>query len=131
MEKKGRLVVDLRDQPPKISSNICYYDFINPEITGGRSKDIAISAARLEPGRWTYFHYHDMDEAFYVLKGRVAFEIDGEIYNAEENSTVLVPAKVKHKYRSLGPDYGFILIIGGADDWRYEGPKQNSYKLSD
>lgn len=131
MEKKGRLVIHEKDQPPIIASNICYYDFVNPEITGGRSKDLAISAARLEPGRWNYFHYHDMDEGFYVLKGRVAFEIDGEEHIAEENSAALVPAKAKHKYRALGPDYAFVLIIGGADDWRYEGPNQNSYKISE
>lgn len=44
-------------------------------------------------------HYHDQDEAFYILDGEITFVEDGEIIEGVAGSFIFVPRGVVHSFR--------------------------------
>jgi len=46
-------------------------------------------------------HWHEVThQSFYVLKGRVTFDIDGRVFTAEPGSFISVPVRVPHTLRN-------------------------------
>lgn len=64
-------------------------------------------------------HSHVVDdEAFYILRGTFAFELDGELKHAVAGDTVYIPAGVRHLYQNVGEETGELLLVvvpGGLD----------------
>jgi quercetin dioxygenase-like cupin family protein len=58
-------------------------------------------------------HTHPWDESFYVLRGTVNIDSDGEIIAAEQGALVHFPAGTPHGYR-FGAGGGAMLEIAGA-----------------
>lgn len=58
-------------------------------------------------------HSHDWDEAFFVLKGSVAFTCDGKTEMCTPGTLVFVPGGTIHAFK-YGPDGGEMLEVTGA-----------------
>lgn len=76
-------------------------------IKAGRP-ELVVTESRYEPGRRgpdLHIHRHHVD-AFWVLEGRLAFELgpDRDKIEAAAESFVLVPPEVVHTFRNPGPD---------------------------
>jgi mannose-6-phosphate isomerase-like protein (cupin superfamily) len=82
-----------------------------------------------ERGPPPHFHRQHCD-CFYVLEGRLVFEVDGERTELEAGGWVVVPPLVVHTFRNEGPGdarflnvhapgMGFIQYLreGAASDW--------------
>lgn len=66
-------------------------------------------------------HVHrNEDEAFYVLEGRVEFEVDGDKVVGEAGATVFLPRGSTHTWRVVGEEPARMLIMlmpAGLEDY--------------
>ena len=68
--------------------------------TGGA---VAVLEATTAPGERADPHvHHDNDECFYVLEGRVRFEVGGQTVEAAAGAFVFVPRGTVHAARTVG-----------------------------
>lgn len=76
---------------------------------------------RNPPGVGPPPHVHrNEDEVFYVLAGRVEFEVDGERRVGEAGTTVLLPRGSTHTWRVVGDEDARMLIMlmpAGLEDY--------------
>ena len=64
------------------------------------------------PGAGPPLHVHrNEDEAFYVLQGRVEFEVDGDEVVGEPGATVFLPRGSTHTWRVVGEEPARMLIM--------------------
>jgi quercetin dioxygenase-like cupin family protein len=64
------------------------------------------------PGTTLPVHLHrNEDEVFYVLEGRVEFDVAGERVVAEPGATVFLPQGVPHTWRVVGEEPARMLIM--------------------
>jgi mannose-6-phosphate isomerase-like protein (cupin superfamily) len=79
--------------------------------TGG-----VVSVLEFELGPWesgSVLHVHDaVDEAFYVLSGRLEAQLDEERLAADRGSFVWVPRGTRHAFANGGPDKLHVLGLG-------------------
>lgn len=54
-------------------------------------------------------HKHPWDEAFYVLKGDIEFQVADERHRLSAGDYVLIPADHVHSFRGLSEEEGLIL----------------------
>lgn len=73
------------------------------EIPGASSPDERLLIA-------PYHMHHDDDECFYVLSGRIAFEIEDQILFATSGDAVLVPRGAIHTWWNPDPSPARYLI---------------------
>jgi len=75
------------------------------EWQGGASgSGLSIIANEIEQvGGGAKMHRHPYAEVFLVRRGRVTFEVGGEIIAVGEGQIVVVPAGVPHAFRNPGP----------------------------
>lgn len=78
--------------------------------TGGA---FSLHERRIPPGgRRPPAHTHpDRVEAFWVLEGEVAFELDGSATRAGPGTFVLVPGGVSHTFGASGPNEAVLLVL--------------------
>jgi Cupin domain len=79
--------------------------------------------ARETDGAWSLFeehiplgmgpppHRHDWDEAYYVLKGEVNFEIDGHAVTIRAGDFARLPANTVHGFKGASADGARVLIF--------------------
>jgi quercetin dioxygenase-like cupin family protein len=56
-------------------------------------------------------HRHDWDEAYYVLEGEVAFEIDGQPVVIRTGDFARLPANTIHGFKGASPSSARVLIF--------------------
>src|SRR5688572_9510460 len=66
------------------------------EVTGGAW---SLMETSLTKGSGAPPHYHDWDEAYYVLEGAVEFDVDEELLRAEVGDFAYIPAETVHSFR--------------------------------
>ncbi|AZN43914.1 cupin domain-containing protein [Paenibacillus albus] len=65
-----------------------------------------------EPMPIAPLHRHNVDdEAWYVLEGRLAFQIDDDIMEASAGQAVIVPSGKAHTYWNPAPEEARYLLI--------------------
>jgi quercetin dioxygenase-like cupin family protein len=73
------------------------------------------------PGTTLPRHVHrNEDEVFYVLEGRVEFDVAGELAIGEPGATVFLPQGVPHTWRVVGAEPARMLIMlmpAGLEDY--------------
>jgi quercetin dioxygenase-like cupin family protein len=79
--------------------------------TGG-----AVSVLEFELGPWEsgpVLHVHNaVDEALYVLSGRLEAQLDEQRLTADPGSFVWVPRGTRHAFANAGPDKLHVLALG-------------------
>lgn len=86
-----------------------YQVVLAAEDADGRSGMFRVETNR--PGGPPMHVHDDADEYFYVLKGTVRFEVDGQIRHLEPGAVVFVPRGAEHSYRVETEDGGQMLTI--------------------
>ena len=129
MKKKVQpCVVKSEDLEPVELAGGMWKDFIVPNITS--NEHVAICTVEMRPGRWLYTHYHTVEECYFILKGKLLVELDGETKEVPEGSAVYIPPGVKHRFRCYDNNPTTVLVVIADKNWLYEGPYINSYKVS-
>jgi quercetin dioxygenase-like cupin family protein len=62
------------------------------------------------PGQVWADYVHQTDELVMVVKGDVAFEIEGQVHQPAAGQELLIPARARHTVRNLG---------GAQSQWLY------------
>ena len=66
------------------------------------SPNLWIGMSEIDPGSSSNAHAHENEEAFFVVSGYGAVEVDGETVDVGPGSLVLVPPSVTHRLRNGG-----------------------------
>jgi uncharacterized RmlC-like cupin family protein len=67
-------------------------------------------------------HYHDFDEAFYVLEGELTFRLGDELFTRKAGELAFAPRGVPHTYANhSGADARALIICTPAGFERYFG----------
>lgn len=77
------------------------------------TQSYGITLQQGEEGTGPPLHSHDWDEAFYVLKGEIHFNCDGNVYACNVRTLVHLPRGTVHGFR-YGSGGGQMLEITGA-----------------
>lgn len=64
-----------------------------------------------QPGGPPMHIHDDADEYFYVLRGSVRFQVDGQVLRLEPGAVAFVPRGAEHSYRIETQDGGQMLTI--------------------
>jgi len=78
-----------------------------------KTQSYGITLQQGEEGTGPPPHSHDWDEAFYVLRGEIAFQCDGQAHTCGVGTLVHVPRGTVHAF-SYGSGGGQMLEITGA-----------------
>lgn len=81
-------------------SNLALVEWSDP---GGGSSPVQTMAPR-------HLHYED-DEAFYILEGALAFDLDGETVELEAGGAVMIPHGTTHTWWNPRPEPCRYLIL--------------------
>ena len=77
-----------------------------------------INALVLPPGHEGFLHYHDtQDELYFVHRGRVAVEIDGETRELGEGGLFHCESTIPRKVSNPFDEEAVVLAIGGKDGY--------------
>jgi quercetin dioxygenase-like cupin family protein len=91
------------------------YDlFRRPEASDG---DVSFTLQVNLPGNVTADGTHDLEQWFFVHRGRARFVIDGEERIAELGDLVYVPRNVVHRHEEIGDEPVELLVI---DHWPHD-----------
>ncbi len=60
--------------------------------------NLTFMAAIIEPGKSSGLHVHDVEECFYVLRGRGKALIDGEEHKLEPDLCIYCPPRTPHNF---------------------------------
>jgi len=74
-------------------------------VLAGADQNVGVSVGLsvIEPGAGAPLHYHDdVDEVLVILDGLIDFELGGERREVGANHTVVIPAKVPHRFTVIG-----------------------------
>lgn len=64
-----------------------------------------------QPGEGPRLHRHPYDETWVVQEGRLTFQLEDAVLEAEAGDVVIAPAGVPHKFTSVGPDPAYLVCI--------------------
>ena len=78
-------------------------------VTG--SQKLMLLWAKHEPGSVTLPHTHDVEQAYYILSGKLKVTIEGQESVVEANSSILFPAGVEHGFVAQGTEPTSFLIV--------------------
>lgn len=80
----------------------------------GSDQDISFTVERCEPGAWFPVHSHDLEQWFFVYRGRMRFVIDGQEYSVGPGELVCVPRNARHEGSNAVDEVSEYLVI---DHW--------------
>ena len=70
-------------------------------------------------------HWHTCEEAFYVVKGKGWFEIDGERFDIETGDWIFVPMRSIHCHMNTSDEPLTFVFAKGIRLRGYDGPTEN------
>ncbi len=71
----------------------------------------------IEPGGYMPTHTNEVEHEQYVLSGRARISIGGEEFEVGPGDVVFIPAKVPHRYRTIGDvPFVFICVVPNLED---------------
>jgi mannose-6-phosphate isomerase-like protein (cupin superfamily) len=77
-----------------------------------------INGIVMAPGHEGFFHWHDtQDELYFVHRGRVEVEVDGETRVLGEGGLFHVPSTTPRKVSNPFDEEAVVLAIGGKDGY--------------
>jgi mannose-6-phosphate isomerase-like protein (cupin superfamily) len=82
---------------------------LRAEQTGGAVSAVAITAAAGWGG--TPLHHHAFDEMFYVVEGRLTFQLGDEVVQAGPGTLVFAPGGVAHAVANVGEHAARYLLL--------------------
>ena len=87
----------------------------------GDAKGLALAQVELTPGGQVFPHYHEVEEAAFVLEGSAVMTIDGVETNVQAGDAILVPARTVHTLKNLSADrvVRIISAFGSNEVKRY------------
>lgn len=85
-----------------------YHEFL-------RARDMSAGLYHLEPGSQDPQGPHQEDELYYVIRGRGAFEIDGNRIDVSPGSILHVPAKVLHRFVDVSEALDVLVVFAPAE----------------
>ncbi len=91
--------------PKTIAANLA--EFWSPRVIG-EVDDAYIKVARVH-GTLTWHSHDGEDELFYILKGRLRIEMEGEAVELQEGEMFIVPKGVRHN--PIADDECHVLLI--------------------
>jgi quercetin dioxygenase-like cupin family protein len=87
------------------------------------------------PGAEPPLHVHDdADETFYILDGRVAVMVSGEVHQLKAGDTIFLPRGIPHTFRIKSPSARALVFItpAGFEEWfRTLGEPARDFELPD
>jgi quercetin dioxygenase-like cupin family protein len=81
---------------------------LRSEETGGQ---VSIIQTEPKPGVGPPLHYHNFDEAFYVLDGELTFRLRDELVTARAGDLIFAPRGVPHTFANLSGAPARQLIV--------------------
>jgi quercetin dioxygenase-like cupin family protein len=88
-----------------------------------RGPRIGIGQARLKVGEDFVNHFHnDMEEIFFMLKGKVEFVIDGKSYIGEKGDLYSIAPRETHYLKNVGDEEAIVLFCLAPFE---DGDKEN------
>lgn len=99
------MIVDLSKAPAVSAATPVVYDetIATPEFRGGL---YVLRAGAADPQR-----PHAEDEAYYVVRGKAAFEMEGERTAVGPGHAIVVPAGVAHRFVDIEEDITLVVIF--------------------
>lgn len=86
-----------------------YLEFLRvPEMSLGL---YALPAGGVDPQQ-----PHTEAEAYYVVSGKAAVTVDGEVRPVGPGTTVFVPAQVEHRFHDITEDLTLLVFFAPAED---------------
>jgi uncharacterized cupin superfamily protein len=77
-----------------------------------------VNALVLPPGHEGFLHYHDtQDELYFVHKGRVKVDVDGESKELGEGGLFHAEAAAQRSISNPSDEEAIILVVGGKDGY--------------
>ena len=77
-----------------------------------------VNAIVYPPGYEGFEHYHDtQDELYFVHRGTVRVEVDGETRDLGPGGMVHVESTTKRKLSNVGEEDAVIFVVGGKDGY--------------
>ena len=77
-----------------------------------------VNATVLPPGYAGFFHYHDtQDELYFVHRGRVRVEVEGETRDLGEGGLFHVESTTPRKVSNPFDEEAVLFIVGGKDGY--------------
>jgi len=77
-----------------------------------------VNAIVMAPGHEGFLHYHDtQDELYFVHRGTVRFEIDGESRDLGPGGLLHVASTTPRKVSNAGSDECIVLVVGAKDGY--------------
>ena len=58
---------------------------------------------------------HNEDEAYYVISGRAAVDIGGQVQTVESGSVIFVAAHVEHRFVDIQEDLEVLVLFAPAE----------------
>jgi quercetin dioxygenase-like cupin family protein len=96
----GRYVQTLLD-PLNSDIRTCEVSYIKTPADGGSREGL---------------HYHDVDQAFFLLSGTMMVEIGGETHTAEPGTLIVFPAGVPHRNWNVGSETVHLVMMAPAPE---------------
>ena len=87
------------------------------------AKNFVLWYGEVERGGGANTHFHEFEQAFYVLEEEVLFEIENMECRVKEGMAVFIPPNAKHRILNTGKGNLKVLIImapqpKGSDVWK-------------
>jgi len=80
-----------------------------------RSADLSTGVYVLPPGAIDDQSPHSEDEVYYVVRGRGAFEIEGERRQISPGEILFVPANRVHRFHEVSEELVALVVFGPAE----------------
>lgn len=98
------------------------FSILMDETTGG-TECMSEVITRIRPGLTLKpSHSHkDIEEIIYVLEGKGAVWVDGEICEIQKGDSVLFPANSKHTTKNMGNNTLVLLCFFSSPNYRKQG----------
>ena len=80
----------------------------------GSDQNVSFVVERCEPGAWFPAHAHDMEQWFFVFRGRMRFVIDGQEFLVGAGELIYTPRNAEHEGNNAADEVSEYLVI---DHW--------------
>ena len=108
---------EVKEHPVKVDFSILL------DQSRGGTTSMTQLIARIKPHTTLNpLHSHkDIEEIIYIVKGKGAVWVDGEVCQIEEGDSVLFPPNSKHTTKNTGDEPLLLLCIFSSPNFREEG----------